>query len=107
LFPEPARDLDRLDAGGLPPSALITDAMNRAVMHAAERHRELIAYFYAQRARLRKVQVMRVTWVTATDDAGLRSNKAKVRLVAAALWFREEAGCSRVHGGQADQAISN
>ena len=45
LFPELAGDLERIDAGRLPPGSLDTDAVDRAVMHAAERHGEFVAWF--------------------------------------------------------------
>jgi hypothetical protein len=37
------RDLDRVDAGLLPPSPLISDAMNLAVMRPAQRRDEFVA----------------------------------------------------------------
>ncbi len=43
VFPELASHLERIDAGGLPPGALVACAMNGTMMGAAERHRELIA----------------------------------------------------------------
>ena len=45
LFPELAGDLERIDAGRLPPGSLDTDAVDRAAMHAAERHGEFVAWF--------------------------------------------------------------
>ena len=45
LFPELAGDLERIDAGRLPPGSLDTDAVDRAVMHAPERHGEFVAWF--------------------------------------------------------------
>jgi hypothetical protein len=43
LSPEPAGNLDRINAGLPPPRALVADAMCGAVMAAAERDREFIA----------------------------------------------------------------
>jgi len=45
LFSELAGDLERIDAGRLPLGSLDTDAVDRALMHAAERHGEFVAWF--------------------------------------------------------------
>ena len=52
LSPELAGDLDRVDAGGLPPGGFIAYAVHQPMMHAAERHRELVARLAAEGARL-------------------------------------------------------
>jgi mRNA interferase HicA len=44
-LPEPAGNLDRINAGLPPPRALVAGAMCGPVMHAAERDREFIAVF--------------------------------------------------------------
>ena len=58
LVPKLTRDLDRVDAGLLPPGALVNGAMKRPVMDAAERHREFVACFAAEHPRLHKPKVM-------------------------------------------------
>jgi hypothetical protein len=60
LFPELAGDLDRIDAGLLPPGFFGAGAMNRAVMRATEWDGEFIAHLAAEGARLHKSDVMRV-----------------------------------------------
>ena len=63
VFPQLAGDLDWIDAGCLPPPALVADAMNRTMMDSAERGGEFIAGLAAERARLKVAQVMRVGWL--------------------------------------------
>ena len=63
VFPQLAGDLDWIDAGCLPPPALVADAMNRTMMDSAERDGEFIAGLAAERARLKVAQVMRVGWL--------------------------------------------
>ena len=69
------------------------DPVNRAVMHAAERHRELIAHLAAERARLREAQMMRVGGLAAADQAGLLGHEPQMLFVAIAFWLgqREDA----------------
>jgi hypothetical protein len=50
--PKRASNADGIDPSLLPPCALITGAMNLAVVDAAERDHEFIAHLPAQRARL-------------------------------------------------------
>ena len=59
VLPKLAGDLERVDAGGLPPGSFVAGAMNRAVMDPAERHGELIAGLAAdqQLGRKRLAQV--------------------------------------------------
>ena len=45
--------------------------MRGPVMHAAERHREFIARFAAQRAWLHVAQMVGIGWLSATDEAQL------------------------------------
>ena len=63
VFPQLAGDLDWIDAGCVPPPALVADAMNRTMMDSAERGGEFIAGLAAERARLKVAQVMRVGWL--------------------------------------------
>jgi hypothetical protein len=67
LVPELVSDLERIDACGLPPCALVTGAVDLAVVHAAERDREFIACLAAERTRLRIAKMMRIGWLTAAD----------------------------------------
>jgi hypothetical protein len=56
--PQLARDLDRVDAGLLPPSPLIADPVNLAVMCPAQGRGEFVADLAAQCTRLHEAQVM-------------------------------------------------
>ena len=48
----------------------------------AQRDSKFIADFHSGGSRLRETQVMRVAWLTATDQAGLSSHEFQVFLVA-------------------------
>jgi hypothetical protein len=69
--PQLARDLDRVDAGLLPPRPLIADPVNLAVMRPAQGRDEFIADLAAQRTRLHEAQVMRVRWRSPTHQTRL------------------------------------
>jgi hypothetical protein len=71
VLPQLARDLDWVNAGGLPPSSLVAGAMDGTVMGTAERYSELIARLAAERLRLHVSKMMRVGWLAATDEACL------------------------------------
>jgi len=58
VHPEPAGNLDRVDASLPPPRALVARAMHRPVMPATERDRELIADLAAECAGLGEAQVV-------------------------------------------------
>src|SRR5260221_12802709 len=58
--PKLACDLERVDAGGLPPCALVAGTMDRAVMHSAQRDSEFVARFAAERAWLHVPKMMGV-----------------------------------------------
>jgi hypothetical protein len=60
LFPEPSGDLERVDAGLLPPRALVAGAMHRTMMPSAKWDRELIADLAAERTGLRESKVVGV-----------------------------------------------
>jgi hypothetical protein len=82
--PERLGNTEGIDAGCLPPSLLVADAMDFAVVHPAERDRELIARLASERPRLRVAQVMRVGWLAAADEARLPGNVAQMFFVAVA-----------------------
>jgi hypothetical protein len=82
VLPELARDLDRLDTGGLPPCSLVAGTMDRAVMGAAQRDSELVAGPAAERAWLGVPKMMRVRWLAAAYEASLLSNVAQMLPVA-------------------------
>src|SRR5215472_3383374 len=84
LSPELTGDLNGVDAGRLPPGLLVTGAMDRPVMRAAERDREFVARFAAERPWLQVTKMMRIGLFAAADEARLLSNVAQVLPVAIA-----------------------
>src|SRR4029453_12087445 len=88
LSPELPGDLDRVDAGRLPPGLLVAGAMDGAVMRAAERDGEFIAHFAAERPRLQVAKMMRIRLFAAADETRLLGNVAKVLAVAIAPRWR-------------------
>jgi hypothetical protein len=84
LFPKLAGDLERVDASLLPPGLLVADAMNRAVMRAAQRDGEFIASLAAERARLHESDVVRIRRLAAAQEARLLGHKSKMVPVAIA-----------------------
>src|SRR5262249_20819228 len=55
-------NIERVDVGGLPPGLFIADAMHLAMVHPAERHRELVACLAPERPWLCVAQVVWVGW---------------------------------------------
>jgi len=83
--PQLACDDSGIDSGRAPPVHFKTSAVNLAMMSAAKRYGELVAYFEAERSGLGKPQVMRIGWLPAADQAGLRGHESQVGLVAKTL----------------------
>ena len=104
LCPKCLGDIDRIDFVFVPPFGFVSAPVQGAMMKPAERDRELVADAAAKGGRLREPDVMGVRRASLTDEAGLRSNKFKVRAVAVAarLIERENAFVdSGVAGGRA------
>src|SRR5438132_1253228 len=77
-LPKLASDVDRVNAGLLPPGFLVTGAMHGTMMRATERDDKFIACFAAERARLHKPDVMRIRGLAAAQQAGLLHYKPKM-----------------------------
>src|ERR1700722_15681409 len=88
LSPELARDLDRVDAGLLPPRTLIADTMNLAVMCPAQRSDEFVAHLPTKRTRLCEAKVVRIGRRSSTDKTRLLSNEPEMVFVAIASRLR-------------------
>ena len=58
-----------------------------SMMASTQRDSKFVADFKAQRSGLRKLQVMRIGWLSSADQAWLRSNKPQMRLVAKPFGF--------------------
>ena len=82
LRPQFLRNNQRLDAQTCPPLRFFDGAMHLAMMHPAERHRELIADLATERPGLREAQMMGIGGLAAAYDAGLCRDKFAVMLVA-------------------------
>jgi hypothetical protein len=72
LRPEGRSNQVRVDPEPTPPCAFIAAAVDLAMVNAAERHRELIAHFAAERPRLRRPKMM---W----NASGIRVTGAKLQ----------------------------
>ena len=55
------------------------------MMTAAERNSEFVADFETPCSGLRKLQVMRIGWLSAADETGLRSHEPQMGCVAKTL----------------------
>src|SRR6478672_9656087 len=86
FFPKLPSDLDRVDAGALPPGSFVPGPMRGAVMCSTERYREFIARLAAERAGLDELQVMGIGRFAAAQEARLLGHEAEVLLVAVAAW---------------------
>ena len=64
LLPKLAGDDQSIDLERFPPDCFIASLVQLSMVVAAERHREFIADFDAERPRLCKAEMMWVAWVT-------------------------------------------
>jgi hypothetical protein len=96
VLPKLTGDLDRVDAGLLPPGFLVAGAMNRTVMRAAQWDDEFIARLAAERARLHKSDVVRVRRLAAAQEARLLGHQTKMVPVAIAAW-RVRSSCIAIY----------
>src|SRR6516165_11210748 len=83
-LPEPAGNLDWVNAGLPPPRALVARAVHRAVMPATEWDRELIADLAAERTGLGEPEVVGVRGLAAAHETRLLGGVAQVLPVAIA-----------------------
>src|SRR6478736_314503 len=84
VLPERLGDGERSNTARLPPRTLFRGAMRLAVMRAAKRHGVFIADLAAERARLRKRQMMGVGRLLGANQVGLAADEFEVLLVAVA-----------------------
>ena len=84
--------------------------MQLPMMAAAERYGEFVADFKTQRSGLRELQMMRIGWLPAADEAWLRGNKSQMGFVTQPFGLGDgqnalvdlpwhEAGCDRNNRG--------
>ena len=85
FLPKSLGNWQGVDVEALPPGHFIASLMQLTMMTAAERNSEFVADFETQGSGLRKPQVMRIGWLSATDEAGLRSHEPQMGFVAKTL----------------------
>jgi hypothetical protein len=73
--------LGGVDPGLLPPSPLVTGAMNLAVVDPAERD-EFVPHFPSQRTRLHEAQVVGIGMLSPTHATRLLCNEPQMYLIA-------------------------
>ena len=74
-LPEILRHIERADIEIAPPGELVAGLMQLSVMTTAEWNGEFVAHFKAEASRLGKSQMVRISRLTSTDEAGLGSDK--------------------------------
>ena len=82
MSPQLTRDLERIDAGLLPPCPLISEPMNLPVMDPAQGCHEFIAHLAAKGTRLREPQVMGIARCSPTYKASLLGDELAMLFVA-------------------------
>ena len=70
-LPEALRGLQRINVEVLPPYALVTAAMDLAMVYSAQRNSVLIAHLSTHGALFRELEVMCVRWLTPAGQTGL------------------------------------
>jgi len=97
VLPKSERDRHGIDIGFIPPGALVTLAVELAMMDAAQRYRELIRYPTAEGARLRVPKMMSLAGLPTTHCARLHRNETKMILVARTAQLHRAKGSFDAH----------
>jgi hypothetical protein len=92
VLPQPLSNHHRVEVGGLPPRRLVATAVKGAMVGAAQRHRELVADPTAQGAWLHESEVVGVTRLPPTKEAGLRRQELQMGAIAVAARFAQREG---------------
>jgi hypothetical protein len=79
--PKLQRGVERIDACVLPPNHFVSKAVNITMVAAAQWNRVLIAHLAAERAELRKAEVMGVRGFPTADQTRLGSYECQVGFV--------------------------
>jgi hypothetical protein len=82
VLPQPLRNSDRVDAGGLPPRSLIAVPVGLTMVGSTERHGELIADPSPQGPGLHESEVMGIGRLPPADEARLRRHELQMGAVA-------------------------
>src|SRR5262249_8910953 len=86
VLPKLARNLERIDAGGLPPGPLVAGAMSCTVMDTAKWHCEFITCLTTKGTGLQEPQMMCIRRLGAAQETRLEGNVAKMLAVAVPPW---------------------
>jgi hypothetical protein len=92
VLPQPLSNRHRVDAGGPPPIDLVAVPVNRAMVGAAEGHRELIADPAPEGLRLLEPEMMSVGRLPTAEEAWLRGHELQMGAIAVAAGFAERKG---------------
>src|SRR4051794_12696893 len=84
LFPQLSSDLNRIDAGQLPPCLLIANTMNCPVMNAAQGGNEFVAHLPTECTRLHEAQVVGIGRFSPAQETGLLGDEPQMLFVAIA-----------------------
>jgi hypothetical protein len=89
VLPQPVRNRHGVDTGGRPPRRLVATLVERPMMSAAQRHRELIADPAAQGPWLHESEVMGVARLPPAEQAWLGRHELQVGAIAVAARFAQ------------------
>jgi hypothetical protein len=92
MLPQPVRNSDRVDPGGLPPCRLVATPVKSTMVGAAQRHRELIADPAAQGPGLHEPEVMGIARLPPTEQAWLRRHELQMGTIAVTARFAQREG---------------
>jgi hypothetical protein len=90
--PQFASNLDRVEAGLLPPCALIASTVSRPVMDSAERGNEFIAHLSAEGPRLHEAKMVGIAGLSPTHETRLLGDEPEMFLVAVAMRLSNRKG---------------
>ena len=87
LLPKVPGDPKCIDIRSLPPRDFITRLVQLPMMTSTQRHCEFVADLEANRARLRKTQMVRITWLASTNETCLVRHELQVSFVPQSFGF--------------------
>ena len=76
--PQHGRHAQGIDALTGPPGSFVASPVKLAVMEATQGNGESVADLAVQRGALRKLDVVRIGWRPAADQAGLRGHESEM-----------------------------
>ena len=108
LLPKPQRNWHRVNVELIPPRSLIADAVQLAMVNAAERNRELVGHSAPERSRLREPQVVWIRRLAAAYQAWAFGYPFDMHFVSepAGFWEGEHAFVDWLAAGAAVSCVS-